>query len=176
MTLQAINTQYHLLNASLTQAITYANVLYLQKSIATLIRDFNTLESSQEVDSSMQALKEKIKNLRDSYRTKIQQLRPTQLSCITSIKAPLRLILNPDHELFSSELLQPQTKLLTKKRDILVTHSVSDNDYQDVPLRQPTYSHQPYVCSLDEQLSPVYYTDGHQELNFSGFIKSVRPK
>lgn len=76
MSFQTIQTQVQLLEIRLAQALTYKSVLALKKDIATLIIEFNSIEKSglTEAPEAIGTLKENIKNLRASYKTKIHAL------------------------------------------------------------------------------------------------------
>lgn len=215
MTFQAIQAQLQSLETRLIEANTYKNVLALKDEIASLIISFNNIErtSCSQAPEAMLAVKTNIKNLSESYRAKIQNLRPRVPQVMNTLfkKDLMREIagipyqffhsptnyhleLNPDHELFSSELLraQPDEEIVSRRSPIvyppLASELASDSeeetqgqvkaDYQEVPKRKIENEPEPYVCIMDENIG-CYYAWG-PECEFDVYsrylLSTVRPE
>lgn len=87
MRFQTIQTQLQSLETRLIHGNTYENVLALKGEITSLIVSFNNIERTNfsEAPEAILAVKHNIRNLRESYRTKIQNLRPACVPPVVNI-------------------------------------------------------------------------------------------
>lgn len=229
MTFQTIQTQLQSLETHLIQSNTYETVLALKGEITSLILSFNRIEriNCSEAPETILAIKNNIRNLRENYLIKIQNLRPVCAPQVVNMDTLFKkdsmceiagipsyqffhsptsyLQLNPDHELFSSELLRPQLEqeivsrttpigfplaselisesachaLLIRLKKLLKeeTEGQVEGDYKDTPKRKSDKP-EPYVCIMDDNIRSYYGWEPESEFStYSRYLLStVRPE